>query len=97
MRKKILDCNWLNHPSIQYLSKIFEDSGYDILFVGGCVRNSILKEPVSDFDIATAAHPEEIISITFRMNYLGFFGSTLSSFIIRELGIFAGVFLSLTI
>jgi len=68
MRKKILDCNWLNHPSIQYLSKIFEDSGYDILFVGGCVRNSILKEPVSDFDIATAAHPEEIIKICKKNN-----------------------------
>ncbi len=30
-------------------------------------------------------------------NYLGVFGSTLSSFIIRELGIFSGIFLSLTI
>ncbi len=30
------------------------------LFVGGCVRNSLLKEPVSDIDIATICTPEEV-------------------------------------
>ena len=30
-------------------------------FVGGCVRNTLLKEPVSDIDIATRLVPEETI------------------------------------
>ena len=38
-----------------------------------------------------------IVNENLPTNYLGIFGSTLSSFIIRELGIFAGIFLSLTI
>ncbi len=29
-------------------------------FVGGCVRNALLGEPVADFDIATAVEPREV-------------------------------------
>lgn len=31
-------------------------------FVGGCVRNSLLGEPVSDIDIATSLEPQEVVS-----------------------------------
>ena len=31
-------------------------------FVGGCVRNALLGAPVSDIDIATQLHPEDVIA-----------------------------------
>ncbi|QPH55316.1 CCA tRNA nucleotidyltransferase [Pontivivens ytuae] len=31
-------------------------------FVGGCVRNAVLGEPVSDIDIATPLRPEEVVA-----------------------------------
>ena len=37
-----------------------------------------------------------IVNGNIPKNYLGIFGSTLSSFIIREFGIFSGIFLSIT-
>ena len=68
MKKKILKDDWLSHPSINYLSTVFQRSGYEILFVGGCIRNTILKKQVNDVDIATAATPEEIIKICKKNN-----------------------------
>ena len=38
-----------------------------------------------------------VVNGNISKNYLGIFGSTLSSFIIRELGIFSGIFLGITI
>ncbi len=68
MKKNILQDDWLSHPSIHYLSTVFQKSGYEILFVGGCIRNTILKKKVNDVDIATAASPEEIIQICKKNN-----------------------------
>ena len=31
-------------------------------FVGGCVRNALMKKPVDDVDIATTLHPEAVIA-----------------------------------
>ena len=39
--------------------KRLEDAGYQAYAVGGCVRNSIMGIPVSDYDITTSALPEE--------------------------------------
>ena len=39
------------------------DSGYQSYIVGGMVRDISLKRPVTDWDVATAAHPEKIRSI----------------------------------
>lgn len=35
--------------------------GYEAYFVGGCVRDELLGRPVKDFDIATAALPEQVM------------------------------------
>ena len=59
-----LENNWLNQASAQCLSKAFKNYGYQALFVGGCVRNSILEVPVTDIDMATDALPETIIKIS---------------------------------
>ena len=31
-------------------------------FVGGCVRNALLREPVADVDIATTLTPDEAVA-----------------------------------
>lgn len=37
-------------------------NGYEAYFVGGCVRDTLLNRDVHDYDIATSATPEQIIS-----------------------------------
>jgi poly(A) polymerase len=55
--------NWLDHPGTQGLMQALEAAGHRALFVGGCVRNALLGEPVSDIDIATDASPETVSNI----------------------------------
>ncbi len=38
-------------------------AGHQALFVGGCVRNALLNEPVGDIDIATDARPEVVMDL----------------------------------
>jgi len=37
-----------------------ESAGYEACAVGGCVRDSLMGLPVKDYDIATAASPEQV-------------------------------------
>lgn len=37
-----------------------EDAGYEVYLVGGCVRNLLLDHEVSDWDMTTNAHPDQI-------------------------------------
>ena len=39
------------------------DADYEAWFVGGCVRNALLGEPVSDLDISTNARPENVMAL----------------------------------
>lgn len=52
---------WMALPETRKLMKVI--GGYDgqSHFVGGCVRNQLLKKQVDDIDIATQFTPEEII------------------------------------
>ena len=43
--------------------KQLEQAGYEAYFVGGAVRDLILKRPIHDIDIATSAYPEEVKQI----------------------------------
>jgi poly(A) polymerase len=52
--------DWLDHPGTQALMQALEGGGHKALFVGGCVRNALLHEPVADVDIATDATPETV-------------------------------------
>ena len=40
-----------------------EAGGYDIFFVGGCVRNVVLGEVASDIDMSTNARPEAVMKL----------------------------------
>ncbi len=55
--------DWLDHPGTQALCAALENAGYRALFVGGCVRNALLDEPVADVDLATDATPENVTNI----------------------------------
>lgn len=54
MNEKII----LSDFSAEVIQRL-EDAGYEAYAVGGCVRNSIMGIPVSDYDITTSALPEE--------------------------------------
>lgn len=49
-------------PARPILQRI-EQAGFEAYFVGGCVRDTILGDPIHDIDIATSAYPEEIKQI----------------------------------
>ena len=54
---------WLDNPDTQQVCKMLTDAGYQALFVGGCVRNSLLGTPVSDIDLSTDAPPQRVIAL----------------------------------
>ena len=45
------------------LLRKLEAAGYPAYFVGGCVRDSLLGRPVHDWDVTTAARPEEVMAL----------------------------------
>lgn len=45
--------------------------GFESLLAGGCVRDMLLKRAASDYDVATSAHPEEVIKIFRRTRKVG--------------------------
>lgn len=40
--------------------RTLQEAGYPAYLVGGCVRDALLGQPSEDYDIATAARPEEV-------------------------------------
>lgn len=52
-------------PAQPILERI-EAAGFEAYFVGGCVRDTILGQPIHDIDIATSAYPAEVKQIFHR-------------------------------
>jgi len=50
-------------PGALFITKRLNDSGYEALVVGGCIRNLIMGEGARDWDITTKATPEEIVEV----------------------------------
>ncbi|MCB4456924.1 CCA tRNA nucleotidyltransferase [Leisingera sp. McT4-56] len=61
-----IDQPWLKDRATQAVCEAVTADGAQVLFVGGCVRNSLLGEPVSDMDIATDARPEQVMELAAR-------------------------------
>lgn len=40
-----------------------KEAGHTAYFVGGCVRDSLLKRVVKDYDIATSARPDDVLAL----------------------------------
>ncbi len=55
-----LTAGWIKHPATQNVFSALSREGALVLFVGGCVRNTLLNTEVSDIDLATVALPEEV-------------------------------------
>lgn len=51
---------WLTQPRTVRLFDALLQGGGEARFVGGCVRNALLKTDVSDIDIATTILPEDV-------------------------------------
>jgi poly(A) polymerase len=53
---------WLTDPATLRVMDALTAAGGDdsARFVGGCVRNALLRRPVSDIDIATALKPDQV-------------------------------------
>lgn len=51
---------WLNAPNVSRIFAALPEGS--TRFVGGCVRNAILGEPMSDFDLATQLEPEAVLA-----------------------------------
>ena len=48
---------------VAFILERLKDAGHQALIVGGAVRNTFLKLPIVDWDIATSAQPKEIKTI----------------------------------
>ena len=54
---------WLSLPAARAVTGMLESAGHQALFVGGCVRNTLLGAPVTDLDLATDARPEAVLAL----------------------------------
>ena len=59
----VIDADWLTNEHTQRVCRVLTDAGAQALIVGGCVRNALLNQPVSDIDIATDALPEQVMKL----------------------------------
>ncbi len=50
-------------PVLKKFGKVFQDNGFEAYLVGGAVRDLILNKPCSDWDVATNATPEQVMSL----------------------------------
>ncbi|MEE8453223.1 MAG: CCA tRNA nucleotidyltransferase [Limibaculum sp.] len=60
-----LEADWLDRPALRAVIDALGDAAF---FVGGCVRNTLLGEPVADIDLTT---PIEPIEVTRRLEAAG--------------------------
>ena len=58
-----LAADWLDLPATRAVMEALTGGGHGAWFVGGCVRNALLGQPVSDIDITTDARPERVIAL----------------------------------
>ena len=54
---------WVSDARTQAVCHVLTDVGYQVFFVGGCVRNALLGAPVNDIDLSTNAHPDVVTEL----------------------------------
>ena len=60
-----------NREAALHIVRKLHKSGYEALFAGGCVRDMLLKRRAVDYDVATNAHPKEVIKLFRRTLKVG--------------------------
>jgi poly(A) polymerase len=58
-----IKADWLKSGGPVVISRMLQQAGYEIYFVGGCVRNALLDMSVNDIDMSTDALPETVITL----------------------------------
>ncbi len=58
-----IDAGWLRSDAAQKVAGMLERADHQAWFVGGCVRNSLLGQTVSDLDLTTDARPETVVAL----------------------------------
>ncbi|SDE63544.1 CCA tRNA nucleotidyltransferase [Limimaricola pyoseonensis] len=58
-----IEAEWLASEPARRVTAMLEEAGHQAWFVGGCVRNALLGEPVSDLDLTTDARPERVVEL----------------------------------
>lgn len=59
----VITAPWLQNDAAQTVCQLLAKAGYQAWFVGGCVRNELLGEPVADLDLSTNARPEIVMDL----------------------------------
>jgi poly(A) polymerase/tRNA nucleotidyltransferase (CCA-adding enzyme) len=57
------DTSWLAEAGAQTVCAALAAEGAEVFFVGGCVRDALLRIPGGDVDIATSARPEAVVEL----------------------------------
>ncbi len=60
---KIAPQPWMTAPETRAVMAALTARGADVRFVGGCVRDAVLKRPVKDVDIATPDPPATVTAL----------------------------------
>ncbi len=58
--------DWLIAPETRAVVAALTADGAEVRFVGGCVRDAVLKRPIKDIDIATHDPPEQVMLLLER-------------------------------
>lgn len=54
---------WMTSPATDAVLEALAAGGVQPRFIGGCVRDAVLKRPVRDIDIAVAVPPERVMAL----------------------------------
>lgn len=60
---ELAKAEWLNAPDTRAVMSALTSEGDVARFVGGCIRNALMREPVGDIDIATVLPPERAMAL----------------------------------
>lgn len=55
--------DWLDAPETKAVLAALTADGAEVRFVGGCVRDAILRRPIKDVDIATHDPPQRVLAL----------------------------------
>lgn len=58
-----VDGAWFRRAETRAVLELLETAGHRAYLVGGCVRDALLDRPVKDIDVATDAHPQEVVAL----------------------------------
>lgn len=69
--------DFLKNRELKELIDILKNYNDNFRFVGGCIRNALLKKEVKDYDFATSFSPDEVINIL-KKNNLSYYTTGIS-------------------